>query len=143
MTQPGQIRSFKSYEGSKRVLSQLPSVKTYDTGDRECATRQSGYKRGYGKDWDNYRDWYLKHHKFCALCGRMAVLVDHIRPLRYGGARLDLNNLQPLCRKCHASKTATDNAVADSKKWAPLWGKGVESSGQTPGRPARAPSLKN
>jgi 5-methylcytosine-specific restriction protein A len=35
----------------------------------------------------------------------LAVEVDHIVPIREGGARLDANNLQPLCHTCHSRKT--------------------------------------
>lgn len=39
---------------------------------------------------------------------RPSRLVDHIVPLRAGGARLELENLQALCVACHARKTAAD-----------------------------------
>ena len=35
--------------------------------------------------------------------------VDHIRPLRLGGAPFDLDNLQTLCRGCHFAKSAVEN----------------------------------
>ncbi len=31
--------------------------------------------------------------------------VDHVVPLRDGGAQYELSNLQPLCRRCHQQKT--------------------------------------
>ena len=36
------------------------------------------------------------------------MLVDHITPIRDGGAVLDGDNLQSLCRACHDAKTAED-----------------------------------
>lgn len=42
------------------------------------------------------------HPKPCYL---LADEVDHIVPLAMGGAE-DASNLQPLCRDCHAEKTA-------------------------------------
>lgn len=46
----------------------------------------------------------------CKAKGRVtpATEVDHIVPLRQGGARLDRSNLQSLCRPCHAQKTRSD-----------------------------------
>lgn len=41
-------------------------------------------------------------------CGRIATDVDHIRPIRDGGALLDGANLQALCHQCHARKTVRE-----------------------------------
>jgi len=42
----------------------------------------------------------------CVQCGaRGRVEVDHVVPLRDGGAPFDLSNLQCLCAACHARKT--------------------------------------
>lgn len=42
----------------------------------------------------------------CVKCGARGRLeVDHITPLRDGGAPYDLSNLQSLCAKCHSRKT--------------------------------------
>ncbi|GEM_PF-1822118 len=139
----GQIRSFKSFEGSKRVLSRLPCVNDRKPTDRERATRPTGYERGYGHDWNKYRIWYLRHNPFCALCGRLAALVDHIRPMRFGGSRMDTKNHQPLCRDCHAAKTASEETEARAQGWTALWGKGVESLDENLKKPAYAPTLKN
>ena len=38
--------------------------------------------------------------------------VDHIAPLKAGGAPYDLDNLQALCRRCHIQKTAVENKRA-------------------------------
>lgn len=43
----------------------------------------------------------------CAICGCVAQEVDHVVPLHLGG--LDVQaNLQPLCPRCHAAKTARE-----------------------------------
>ncbi len=57
------------------------------------------------------RRWFLRHHPLCAHCLKRgfttpATEVDHIKPLREGGARLDQINLQALCKPCHSRKTA-------------------------------------
>mgnify|MGYP001191786089 CR=1 FL=1 len=143
MAGPGQIRSFKSFEASKRVLSELPSLKTSLPYETERATRPTEFERGYGYDWSRYRKWYLRHNPFCVTCGRMADLVDHIRPMRYGGSRMDTANHQALCRECHATKSKAEEAVARANGWVPLWGKGVKSPGGIRKKPPRAPLLKN
>ena len=46
----------------------------------------------------------------CRNCGKAARLeADHIRPLWKGGAALDVENVQALCRQCHVEKTADEN----------------------------------
>ena len=35
--------------------------------------------------------------------------VDHIRPVRNGGAEWDANNLQAICRNCHIAKSAGES----------------------------------
>ena len=38
-----------------------------------------------------------------------ADVVDHITPIKQGGAELDESNLQGLCHKCHNKKTYYEN----------------------------------
>lgn len=38
-------------------------------------------------------------------CGGASHTTDHIIPISEGGALYDLDNLQPLCQSCNASKT--------------------------------------
>ncbi len=43
---------------------------------------------------------------WCVICKEVpAVLVDHIKEVKDGGALYALDNLQSLCAKCHAKKT--------------------------------------
>lgn len=77
--------------------------------------RGNSSERGYDADWQRLRLAVLSREPFCRLCdgsGRTtaAVLVDHIKPIEDGGARLDDANLQPLCVECHAVKTQADLA---------------------------------
>lgn len=60
-------------------------------------------------DWRKARAWKLKHTPICEIC-RMdnATMVDHIVPIKQGGAGLDPNNLQSLCQSCHNRKTARE-----------------------------------
>lgn len=41
-----------------------------------------------------------------------ADMVDHIVPLRAGGTHA-FSNLQPMCWKCHARKTARDGSFGE------------------------------
>lgn len=71
--------------------------------------RGSSRARGYDAQWERVRVMALARDSgLCCLCGRPAVLVDHILPIRDGGERLDLDNLQSLCRRCHDAKTVED-----------------------------------
>jgi 5-methylcytosine-specific restriction protein A len=36
--------------------------------------------------------------------------VDHVQPIKEGGARFDAANLQSLCVSCHNAKTARESA---------------------------------
>ncbi len=65
--------------------------------------------------WQAIRRAVLIERPFCVRClekGRYtpAEVVDHIRPHR-GDERLfyDYNNLQPLCKVCHDTKTAAED----------------------------------
>lgn len=59
------------------------------------------YKRGA---WRKLRAWVLAAEPHCWACGAKAKEVDHIVPIRAGGD-YELNNLQPLCSRCHSGKT--------------------------------------
>jgi 5-methylcytosine-specific restriction enzyme A len=77
----------------------------------EC--RPSAYRRGYDRTWQRLAEAVLSDEPLCRMCKDKglrsgATLVDHIKPIEDGGPRLDRNNLQPLCRDCHATKTGVD-----------------------------------
>jgi 5-methylcytosine-specific restriction enzyme A len=73
--------------------------------------RGSTTERGYGWDWQRATQLYRKTHPFCAdpynVHGGWPVLakhVDHIVPIRLAPERrLDPDNWQHLCTKCHNS----------------------------------------
>lgn len=65
------------------------------------------------RKWRSLRSLKLQQTPLCEQCGRKGILtpaqmVDHIVPINKGGAPLDLGNLQSLCNKCHAAKSAKD-----------------------------------
>jgi 5-methylcytosine-specific restriction enzyme A len=70
--------------------------------------------------WQKMRDRKLKSNPLCERCESLnkitiAVLVDHITPVRDQGEMFDENNLQSLCRDCHDIKTADD--LKKRSKW--------------------------
>lgn len=73
-------------------------------------TRDDNSKTFYNSTaWRKLSSLQLKKEPICAAClqaGRItpATISDHIKPIREGGARLDINNLQSLCRACHNKK---------------------------------------
>lgn len=74
------------------------------------AERKGARKRGYDRTWQGLRLAKLGRNPVCEPCEQRGVTtpateVDHIVPLRMVGARLDLENLQAICRSCHAKKT--------------------------------------
>ena len=65
--------------------------------------------------WRTVRAAFLREHPLCGMCaarGRVvaAVVVDHVVPVKDGGARFDVANLQALCVTCHNRKTAQETA---------------------------------
>jgi 5-methylcytosine-specific restriction protein A len=77
--------------------------------------RGTASDRGYDWRWARYSKRYLRAHPLCRMGeqqGRVeaAELVDHIIPVKSAGdpGFYEESNLQPLCRKCHAIKTAED-----------------------------------
>lgn len=73
------------------------------------------------KEWRDLRRSYLDRHPLCAMClkeGRytIATIVDHIVPIRQGGARLDTNNLQSLCHSCHTIKSNEEGSTGFGRK---------------------------
>jgi len=71
--------------------------------------RGSPSARGYDARWQRLRAWVLREEPDCRACGapgQDADHVDHILPTSRGGTD-DRDNLQRLCPRCHARKTAT------------------------------------
>ncbi len=62
-------------------------------------------------EWRRFRAWYISKHPLCEQCLESsfvveAVIVDHVRELKDGGAPYDEDNAMSLCRACHNMKTA-------------------------------------
>lgn len=66
-------------------------------------TRPSSSARGYSREWEEARKAFLAVHRHCRRCGRLAAVVDHIRPHKGDTALFwDRSNWQALCRSCHS-----------------------------------------
>jgi len=59
--------------------------------------------------WRNTRQAFLNSNPLCVNCGNPAQMVDHKKRILDGGDKLDWNNLQAMCNKCHASKSARES----------------------------------
>ncbi len=77
--------------------------------------RESAHKRGYSRQWRKARLGFLAKHPLCLYCQQdnlveEATVVDHITPHR-GDKDLfwTRTNWQPLCKRCHDKKTATED----------------------------------
>jgi len=67
-------------------------------------------------EWRKYRSWWLMLHPLCVFCGRPGQMVDHKKPIKDGGAKLDPNNTQTFCYKCHARKTGSERSARGSSR---------------------------
>jgi 5-methylcytosine-specific restriction endonuclease McrA len=67
--------------------------------------RPNASARGYDSAWQKARRDFLKKHPFCAMCGKPAVVVDHIKPHKGDKALFwdSKNNWQSLCVHHHSS----------------------------------------
>ena len=68
----------------------------------------------HSRAWRMCRKLYIKSHPLCEQCTRegrttSAQMCDHIRPITLGGLKLDTSNIQSLCNKCHAKKSALES----------------------------------
>ena len=63
-----------------------------------------------GREWAELRQQTLDAAGWrCRECGAYGNEVDHIIPLRKGGAPRAPENLACLCARCHSIKTRTEN----------------------------------
>jgi len=84
---------------------------------KEQKAKQSGFtrdvdKRYYSTRWRKFSAAYRKRHPICATpgCGRLTEVTDHINPVRLGGD-FWAGPFQPLCHRCHNSKTAKESNI--------------------------------
>ncbi|MCV3766478.1 HNH endonuclease [Rhizobium sp. TRM95796] len=76
---------------------------------RHDQNRLNSRDRGYDRDWEELRRYFLGKYPHCRMCAAMgkttpATVADHIIPIRLApDRRLDPSNLQPLCAFHHNS----------------------------------------
>jgi len=68
--------------------------------------RYAFYQRG---GWKAARAQQLLREPNCRVCGRPAVVADHVVNRAEGGAALDPSNLQSLCEEHHRQKTQAES----------------------------------
>ncbi len=64
--------------------------------------REHGTDAQYGYRWQQISKRYLRKHPYCAMCGKPAEVVHHIKPRAEGGSDAP-GNLMALCRACHTA----------------------------------------
>ena len=74
----------------------------------------------HSKRWKSLRNYYFSMNPLCEECERAGYItsgqeVDHIKPMRLGGASLSINNLQTLCKSCHARKSGRESRIRTTK----------------------------
>lgn len=101
--------------GMPRV-SHAQSRREYDRRRRADPALANAARIRSGARWQRCREQILVEHPLCLPCqeaGRttLAVEVDHIEPLHlFPELAYMASNLQPICRPCHAAKSARERA---------------------------------
>jgi 5-methylcytosine-specific restriction endonuclease McrA len=90
-------------------LGTLPPKQTNSTTYKPPKVVDPAYNN---RRWQAIRNATLNREPLCRHCAALgfttaAKMVDHILPIKQGGTS-EPSNLQPLCWKCHARKTAKD-----------------------------------
>lgn len=78
-------------------------------------TRSMPVKRVHGRAGQKARALVLAEEPLCRECSkagraRAAAIVDHIKPLAWGGSD-DRKNKQGLCKPCHDAKSKAERAI--------------------------------
>ena len=96
----------------------MPSLPKKDTA-RPWVAKLPAHERKHQQEkeywtnkWRKARAAFLGMNPLCAECSRLASVVDHITPVREGGAFYDMENWQPLCTSCHAKKSGREGWLA-------------------------------
>ena len=101
------------------ALSTTPYCSKHKVSIDACRYRGSASSRGYDSAWQRIRKQALiRDHYLCVMClaeqpsrATPAQDVDHVLSIEVAPElRLDLDNLQSLCRPCHRIKTQHDRS---------------------------------
>jgi 5-methylcytosine-specific restriction endonuclease McrA len=84
---------------------------------RRNAGRLTAHQRGYTKRWVRYSAQRLREFPFCAICGNLAQVTDHIIPAVLEPSQFwTVDNHQSLCSNCNRRKAmAEGGALARSR----------------------------
>ena len=79
-------------------------------GERKAFERMKVNNQSFynGAAWRTLAKAHKAANPLCvnhAQCKGVAYITDHKKPISEGGARMDMDNLQSLCKKCNAIKT--------------------------------------
>lgn len=114
---PNKLKTVCRYPGcSKSTRNTWCEEHARESSRPRNVQRPTAHARGYDHAWRRIRNRYIKANPFCEVCDRERnkivmrnLEVDHVIPIEQRpDLRLDWNNLQTLCRKCHARKTQND-----------------------------------
>lgn len=90
-----------------------PKCKTIRDKNYDKKERNQERKKFYNSsEWKKVRLLVLSNNPFCVECGHAADTVDHKVAIKNGGAKLDLNNLQSMCKSCHNIKE-----IEEGNRW--------------------------
>lgn len=95
------------YQGCPN-LTDSSYCKAHSMYERKSSGSRNPFYRS--KEWREARKAFLEEHPICIKCGAKAEIVDHIVPIKRGGALLDESNFQPLCWSCHARKSVLEGS---------------------------------
>lgn len=83
--------------------------------------------------WQRVRRMKLRINPLCEYCPpgevKRATQVDHIKPIKDGGAPFDLKNLASACASCHSRKTIYLDGGAGRPRGNRVPVKGCDASG--------------
>ena len=65
--------------------------------------------------WLKLRNYKRSINPICESCEKLGLIIpfhtiDHIKPISENGEALSLDNLQTLCKQCHAIKTGKETS---------------------------------
>lgn len=124
---PERAMKICNHPGCRRAI---PSGESYcaqhaslhvDTAQRKQydAARPAAHRFYHTARWQKIRHAYIIRHPLCCKCYergviRQAEVVDHIIEISDGGSMTSSDNLQSLCRYCHAKKTQAERKRRES-----------------------------
>lgn len=93
----------------------IPTKQRDNKGLKPLSRSTEEYVSFYNsKQWRSLRNYYIQMNPLCELCDAEGYTipgqcVDHIEPMRFGGSKTSLDNLQTLCNPCHATKSGRES----------------------------------